>query len=44
LEQAVAIAVRECRAVTHDPVFESILFACFDARMLALYQAELVKS
>lgn len=43
LEQAVAIAVRECRAVIHNPAFDKILFACFDARMLALYQAELAK-
>lgn len=44
LEQAVAIAVRECRAVAHDDAFEKILFACFDANMLVLYQAELAKS
>ena len=43
LEQAVAIAVRECRAITHDAEFEKIIFACFDAAMLALYQAELAK-
>lgn len=41
LEQAVAIAVRECRAAASD--FEQIIFACFDANMLALYEAELAK-
>jgi O-acetyl-ADP-ribose deacetylase len=41
LAQAVAIAVRECRAVAHDDAFEKIIFACFDAHMLALYQAAL---
>lgn len=41
LEQAVAIAVRECKACVED--FEKILFCCFDASMLALYQAELAK-
>jgi O-acetyl-ADP-ribose deacetylase len=43
LEQAVAIAVRECRAIAHDDTFEEIIFACFDASMLALYQAALAK-
>ena len=43
LEQAVAIAVRECRAVAQDSMFEKIIFACFDAAMLALYKAELAK-
>lgn len=43
LEQAVAIAVRECRAIIDDAEFEKIMFACFDADMLALYQAELAK-
>ena len=42
LEQAVAIAVRECRAAAGD--FEQIIFACFDAKMLALYEAELAKT
>lgn len=42
-KQAVEIAVRECRATTHDAEFEQIVFACFDANMLALYQAELAK-
>ena len=41
LEQAVAIAVRECRA-NSDSV-EKITFACFDANMLALYETELAK-
>ncbi len=39
LEQAVTIAVRECRAA--PPSIEKILFACFDAHMLALYEAAL---
>lgn len=52
LTQAVAIAVRECHAAVHDVYdshdahdseFEKIIFACFDADMLALYQAELAK-
>jgi O-acetyl-ADP-ribose deacetylase (regulator of RNase III) len=43
LEAAVAIAVRECRAAAQDDTFEKILFACFDANMLALYQAELAQ-
>jgi O-acetyl-ADP-ribose deacetylase len=42
LEQAVGIAVSECRAAAGD--FEKIIFACFDANMLALYEAELAKS
>ena len=42
LEQAVAIAVRECRAAAGD--FEQIIFACFDTKMLALYEAELAKT
>lgn len=41
LEQAVAIAVRECHSATRDNTFEKIIFACFDAHMLALYEAEL---
>lgn len=43
LEQAVAIAVRECRVAAQSDVFEKIIFACFDAKLLALYQAELAK-
>lgn len=41
LAQAVAIGVRECRAAAGD--FEKIIFACFDAKMLALYETELAK-
>lgn len=41
LEQAVAIAVRECAAGAGS--FEKIMFCCFDASMLALYQAALAK-
>jgi O-acetyl-ADP-ribose deacetylase len=41
LEQAVAIAVRECRA--NGGAVEKIIFACFDANMLALYEAALAK-
>lgn len=43
LAAAVAIAVRECRAAAHDYAFEKIIFACFDAHMLSLYQARLAK-
>jgi O-acetyl-ADP-ribose deacetylase (regulator of RNase III) len=43
LAQAVAIAVGECRAASRDGTFERIIFACFDARMLALYQAALAQ-
>ncbi len=39
LAQAVTIAVRECRAAPGS--IENILFACFDAHMLALYEAAL---
>lgn len=39
LEQAVSIAVRECSAAPSS--IEKILFACFDAHMLALYEAAL---
>ena len=41
LAQAVAIAVRECRAVAANCAVERITFCCFDAPLLALYQAEL---
>ncbi|HTE13524.1 MAG TPA: O-acetyl-ADP-ribose deacetylase [Burkholderiales bacterium] len=44
LEQAVVIAVRECRTVSNDALFEKIIFACFDANMLALYQAQLANA
>ena len=43
LEQAVTIAVRVCRAAALDGAFEHIIFACFDAKMLALYEAELAR-
>ena len=43
LEQAVAIAVRECAQAARDDVFEKIIFCCFDAPMLALYQAQLAR-
>lgn len=42
--QAVAIAVRECRAASCADTFERIIFACFDARMLALYGTELARA
>ncbi len=38
-EQATQIAVRECAAAGQG--MEKIVFACFDAQMLALYRAEL---
>ncbi len=41
LEQAVAIAVRECQA--NGDAVEKIIFTCFDPNMLALYEAELAK-
>ena len=44
LTEAVAIAVRECRAASHDDSFEKIIFACFDTDMLALYEAALAKA
>ena len=40
LQAAVTIAVRECRAAPAD-AFEQIIFACFDAPMLALYEGAL---
>jgi len=40
LEQAVTIAVREC---AHSDSVEKIIFCCFDAQMLALYQAALAQ-
>ena len=43
LEQAVVIAVHECRTASQDDTFERIIFACFDANMLALYETELAK-
>ncbi|MDB5927010.1 MAG: macro domain protein, partial [Betaproteobacteria bacterium] len=41
LEDAVEIAVRECAAAEGDANFEQIIFACFDSRMLELYQKQL---
>lgn len=41
-EQAVAIAVSECKTPTGAGL-ERILFACFDARMLQLYNRELAR-
>jgi len=42
LEQAVTIAVRECaNFVAANPAPEKIVFACFDAATLAVYEAEL---
>ena len=43
LEQAVAIAVRECRARAHDVCIDKILFACFEPSMLSLYQTALAR-
>ena len=40
--EAVAIAVCECRVAADD--FEKILFACFDANMLVLYDTALAKT
>ncbi len=44
LAKAVAIAVRECRAASRDAAFEKIIFTCFDANMLALYEAALAEN
>ncbi|MEQ1774917.1 MAG: O-acetyl-ADP-ribose deacetylase [Burkholderiales bacterium] len=44
LAQAVAIAIRECRASACGDIFEKIIFACFDATMLALYETALAKA
>ncbi len=44
LAQAVTIAVRECRVAALTGAFEQILFACFDAHMVALYEAELAST
>jgi len=44
LEQAARIAVRECaQFAAAEPSIEKIVFACFSARMLALYRAELAR-
>lgn len=44
LKQAVAIAVRECRAAAAGDALEKIIFVCFDANMLALYEAALAET
>ncbi|MDB5812051.1 MAG: Appr-p processing domain protein [Betaproteobacteria bacterium] len=45
LEVAVKIAVSECAAFLNEhEVPAQILFACFDANMLSLYNAELARS
>ena len=45
LEDAVAIAVRECAAGAEaHPAIEKIVFACFDEKMLKLYQKALAKA
>ena len=42
LEDAVTIAVRECAAgIERYPKIEKIVFACFDRKMLGLYEKEL---
>jgi len=44
LEQAIAIAVRECAAFdAPNPLPDRIVFTCFDAAMLAAYQAQLTR-
>lgn len=43
LDKAVAIAVHECSAAARDTSIAQIIFACFDASMLARYQAALAK-
>jgi O-acetyl-ADP-ribose deacetylase len=44
LEDAVRIAVTECARFSEKyPLPERIVFACFDERMLALYQAEIAR-
>ncbi len=41
LQAAVAIAVRECRALAEGASIVKIIFACFDADMLGRYHAAL---
>jgi O-acetyl-ADP-ribose deacetylase (regulator of RNase III) len=42
LAEAVEIAVRECAdGVKRHPSLEKVIFACFDDRMLALYEKAL---
>ncbi len=44
IEQAMRIAVRECaQFAVAEPKIEKIVFACFNAGMLALYRAELAR-
>ena len=44
IEQAMRIAVRECaQFAVAEPKIEKIVFACFNASMLALYRAELAR-
>ena len=44
IEQAMRIAVRECtQFAAAEPKIEKIVFACFNAGMLALYRAELAR-
>jgi O-acetyl-ADP-ribose deacetylase (regulator of RNase III) len=43
LDQAVAIAVRECKAASRGTAIEKIIFACFDTHMLSLYETALAK-
>jgi O-acetyl-ADP-ribose deacetylase (regulator of RNase III) len=43
-QQATRIAVRECaQCAAAGPQIAQIVFACFDAEMLSLYQAELAR-
>jgi O-acetyl-ADP-ribose deacetylase (regulator of RNase III) len=45
LEQATRIAVRECAIfAAGDSTLDEVVFACFSAQMLALYQAELART
>ena len=44
LDQAVKIAVRECAAfAAAQPLPDRVIFACFDATALKIYEAELAK-
>ena len=44
LDAAVKIAVRECaQFVARETAFDKITFACFDAAILAAYEAELAR-
>ncbi|HYH42898.1 MAG TPA: macro domain-containing protein, partial [Burkholderiales bacterium] len=45
LEEAVGIAIRECReGLARHPAIEKITFACFDQNMLELYETALGKT